>query len=263
MFEVDTHPTVRGEEEVRAGWPTRFPAPLLFRGCARGTPLSWAPHRAAAVVKQIRAARTRAAVIRAAAVEMDRDGYAGTSLVRICAAAGISLGALTFHFPAKAGLADELQARGSAKTREAVTRVVALPASPLRLARALLLAVARLLEAETDVRAAARLTRERPCEAADWTAAWLPELRRLLEQAGVEGQLSRSADPEALTVLAAYLVTGVDAHLRLRAHTASPAGAEASRDAVGQLAEVWDIVLYGASATGPPRPERDGRERTA
>ncbi|MGW1868422.1 TetR family transcriptional regulator [Streptomyces mauvecolor] len=253
---------MRGDEEVPAGWPARLPAPLLFRGCARGALLSWAPHRAVAVVKQMRAARTRAAVLRAAAVEIDRDGYAGTSLVRICAAAGISLGALTFHFPAKAILADELQDRGSAMTRAAVTRVLALPASPLRLARALLLAVARLLEAETEVRAAARLTRERPREAADWTAAWLPELHRLLEQAGAEGQLSRSVDPEAVTVLTAHLVTGVDAHLRLRAHTGPDPepGAGAPRDVVGQLAEVWDIVLYGASATGPPRPERGDQE---
>ena len=246
----------RGDEEVPAGRPARLPAPLSLRGCARGALLSRAPRRAAAVVKQLRAARTRAAVIRAAAVEMDRGGYAGTSLVRICTAAGISLGALTFHFPAKTALADELQARGSAMTRAAVTQVLALPASPLRLARAVLLAVARLLEEQTEVRAAARLTRERPREAADWTAAWLPELRRLVEQARDEGQLSHSVDPESVTVLAASLVTGVDAQLRLRAHTGPDPGAEASTDAIGRLAELWDIVLYGASATGPPRSER-------
>ncbi|MFD7340975.1 TetR family transcriptional regulator [Streptomyces violascens] len=243
---------MRGDEEV----PARLPAPPLLRGYARGAPLSRAPRRPVAVVKQMRAARTRAAVLRAAAVEIDRDGYAGTSLVRICATAGISLGALTFHFPAKSTLADELQDRGSAMTRAAVAQVLALPASPLRLARALLLAVARLLEAEIEVRAAARLTRERPCEAADWTAAWLPELHNLLEQAGAEGQLSRSVDPEAVAVLIAHLVTGVDAHLRLRAHTGPGPGAAAPRDVVGELIEVWDIVLYGASATGPPRPER-------
>ncbi|MFI6054624.1 TetR family transcriptional regulator [Streptomyces violascens] len=254
---------MRGDEEVPAGRPARLSVPPLFRGCARGALLSSAPPRAVVVVMQMRAARTRAAVLRAAAVEIDRDGYAGTSLVRICASAGISLGALTFHFPAKATLADELQARGSAMTRAAVSQVLALPASPLSLARAVLLTVARLLEEEIEVRAAARLTRERPCEAAaDWTAAWLPELHHLLEQAGADGQLSGSVDPEAVTALTAHLVTGVDAHLRLRARTGPDPdpGTEAPRDVIGQLAEVWDIVLYGASTTGPPRPERGEQE---
>jgi AcrR family transcriptional regulator len=200
------------------------------------------------MVKQPRAVRTRSVLVRAAAGQFDRDGYEGTSLTRVCSAAGISMGALTYHFPTKEKLADALQELGCSVTRSAVRAAVAVPASPLRRARVLILSVARLLEQETEVRAAARLARERHTAADDWTAVWLPELRKLLEQAYAEGQLKTTAAPETVAVMAAYLIAGVDAHVRRR----PPAPMPGHRDpgAVGQLAQVWDLILHGVSALG-------------
>ncbi|WP_412077152.1 TetR family transcriptional regulator [Streptomyces xanthophaeus] len=209
------------------------------------------------MVTQPRALRTRRALMREAAAQIDRHGYEGTSLLRICRAAEISMGALTFHFPTKANLADALEERGSRAIQAVVNQALSVPASPLRRARVMVLAIARLLENETEVRAAARLTRERPSARSEWTVNWLSGLRELLDQAHAEGQLPTAADVETVTVMAGYLLAGVDAHVRHRAYATAPDAPHS--DAVGQLARVWDLVLYGAPvATGSPENPRQG-----
>ncbi|MFD3679654.1 TetR family transcriptional regulator [Streptomyces sp. NPDC058613] len=209
------------------------------------------------MVTQQRALRTRRALIREAAAQIDRHGYEGTSLLRICTAAGTSMGALTFHFPTKAKLADALEERGRRIIQAAVSQALSIPASPLRRARAMVLAVARLLENETEVRAAARLARERASTGNEWTVIWLSGLRELLNQAHADGQLRTAADVETVTVMARYLIAGVDAHVRHQAYTQVPD--EPHSDAVGQLARVWDLVLYKVPAfcRPPKNPPHD------
>ncbi|WP_438297362.1 ScbR family autoregulator-binding transcription factor [Streptomyces sp. HUAS TT7] len=58
------------------------------------------------MVKQDRAVRTRNALIESAAELFDRDGYEHASLSTISTRAGVSSGALHFHFTSKAALAD-------------------------------------------------------------------------------------------------------------------------------------------------------------
>ncbi|MEU6479741.1 ScbR family autoregulator-binding transcription factor [Streptomyces sp. NPDC047017] len=70
------------------------------------------------MVKQERAARTRETLIRSAAEIFGREGFSRASLTAICARAGVSAGALHFHFESKAALADVVEA-------EALTRMVA------------------------------------------------------------------------------------------------------------------------------------------
>ncbi|MFD3539102.1 ScbR family autoregulator-binding transcription factor [Streptomyces sp. NPDC058662] len=55
---------------------------------------------------QERAVRTRNALIASAAVLFDRDGFESASLATISSQAGVSSGALHFHFPSKVALAD-------------------------------------------------------------------------------------------------------------------------------------------------------------
>ncbi|MFF1793793.1 TetR family transcriptional regulator [Kitasatospora sp. NPDC058263] len=71
-------------------------------------------------MKQERAQHTRRALLRAAAGEFDQHGYAGTSLSRVSRAAGVTMGALTFHFPTKASLADAVRADAVELTRAAL-----------------------------------------------------------------------------------------------------------------------------------------------
>jgi TetR/AcrR family transcriptional regulator, repressor for uid operon len=63
------------------------------------------PQRA---VKQERAVRTRAALVRAAAEEFAESGYAGASVARIAKRAGVTLGTMYHHFQRKGELAREI-----------------------------------------------------------------------------------------------------------------------------------------------------------
>ncbi|MFJ3903232.1 ScbR family autoregulator-binding transcription factor [Streptomyces sp. NPDC090025] len=62
------------------------------------------------MAKQERAIRTRNALVHSAATLFDRDGFEVASLATISARAGVSSGALHFHFPSKAALADAVVA---------------------------------------------------------------------------------------------------------------------------------------------------------
>ncbi|MFD7316811.1 TetR family transcriptional regulator [Streptomyces sp. NPDC059883] len=199
---------------------------------------------------QERAERTRRAMVHAAAEEIDRSGYHGASLARISRSVGMSMGALTFHFPTKDRLVEAVQALSLSMVGEAVAAVEAgeageavaggdsVQAPSLGRARALILAISRLLAREPVVRAAVRLGWERPAQE-DWTASWLPRVRELLVQAHADGDLRQEADPETVTALAAGLVQGL--------HCRMCAGAGA-HDALGQLTSILDVILDSLSA---------------
>lgn len=61
------------------------------------------------MAKQERALRTREALVNSAAAVFDRDGYSAASLSAISALAGVSNGALHFHFESKAHLAGSVE----------------------------------------------------------------------------------------------------------------------------------------------------------
>ncbi|MET9956973.1 TetR family transcriptional regulator [Streptomyces sp. NPDC006339] len=204
------------------------------------------------MVKQERAVRTRAGLVRSAAVEFDRDGYAGTSLSRISKAAGVSIGAVTFHFASKADLAEAVREEGRAVTRAALKRVTAERTSALRAVVDFTVELARLMEREVLVRASVRLARELP-ESASWSGVWLPTVRDLLDEAHRAGQLRDGAPPEDVTTLVEYLAGGAERSVRDRL------GAERDREGpADELNRVWRLALAGVSATGDA-----GEARTA
>ncbi|MFI1508880.1 TetR family transcriptional regulator [Streptomyces sp. NPDC020597] len=188
---------------------------------------------------QERAARTRQALVQAAAAEFDRYGYAGTSLVQVCKSAGITTGALTFHFRSKSELADAVQADGCTAIRRVVEHFAGAQSPALERLVDLTLSLARLLEDETAVRSAARLTRERPGGDIGWAACWMPAVGELAGRAQRMGQLRPGTQPAAVTHLAAYLL--VASEMRVRASL------QAARepDAVKQLEQMWNLALHG------------------
>ncbi|MCS0638644.1 TetR/AcrR family transcriptional regulator [Streptomyces sp. LP05-1] len=199
------------------------------------------------MTQQQRALRTRSLAVRAAAVQFDRDGYQGTALVQVYQRAGISMGALSFHFPTKRDLARAVREQGYALVRDTVAGVLSRPGPALATGVALTLTLARLLEENVEVRAAARLSRECPPVTSSWYAEWLPELRVLFRRAQDEGGLRPGSDPEALAALAAHLVSGAEVQLR------GGAAASGARDLspVAQLAQIWRVVLPGLVVQNP------------
>ncbi|AXG83084.1 TetR/AcrR family transcriptional regulator [Streptomyces paludis] len=183
-------------------------------------------------------------MVRAAATEFDRDGYDGTSLAKISKSAGISMGALTFHFSSKNELAETVQNEGRALTRAALERVTAQPAPALQAAVNITLELTRLVEEEAIVRSAVRLVRERP-DSDLWSDLWVPAVRRLLDHAYAQGQLRGDAEPADVAVLAEHLTAGAEAYLRTRLGT----GAE-FESATAQLERVWRLALAGISSPG-------------
>ncbi|GHH24722.1 ScbR family autoregulator-binding transcription factor [Streptomyces rubradiris] len=70
------------------------------------------------MVKQERAVRTRKALIAAAADHFSHDGYGPASLVAISRQAGVTTGALHFHFPTKEALASAVVTAAAQRLRE-------------------------------------------------------------------------------------------------------------------------------------------------
>ncbi|MFB7751932.1 TetR family transcriptional regulator, partial [Streptomyces sp. NPDC056121] len=127
------------------------------------------------MARQERAELTRRRLIEAAAAEFAAHGYAGTSLLGIVKSAGVTMGALTFHFSSKSALADAVQEAGAAATRAVLHGDEADPGLPGVLVDTL--ALAEALETTPSIRAAARFTREGRDAESNWYAAWVPHLR--------------------------------------------------------------------------------------
>lgn len=186
-------------------------------------------------MKQVRAVRTREALVLAAAAEVDQHGYTGAGLKRITGRAGASMGALTFHFQNKADLARAVLDAGSERARRLAAGLSGAPGPALEVMGTLVRGLAELLEKDQVVRAAARLARERPDSVGQWSSAWGPTVSKLLAQAEAAGELRSGVDPRTVAALVEYLLAGVDAW------PAASGGQEAGR----RLDRVWPLVERG------------------
>ncbi|MGA5424494.1 TetR family transcriptional regulator [Streptomyces lavendulocolor] len=189
------------------------------------------------MVKQERALLTRERLVRAAADAFARDGYTGTSLQDICRSAGISMGALTFHFAKKNDLAAAVKEAGVAVTRHAVERARRAAPDPLAGVVAVTSGLVDLLAHDSRVRAAQSLTHTLPA----WDEAWVPQVRLLLDEAERHGLLAPGVRTETLVRLATHLVHGAAAALLARPRT----------DGAAELAHLWDLVLDGIGTRAP------------
>ncbi|MET9426657.1 MULTISPECIES: helix-turn-helix domain-containing protein [unclassified Streptomyces] len=200
------------------------------------------------MVKQERAVRTRHSLVVAAAEEFDKNGYEGTSLARVSKSAGISMGALTFHFPTKDELAEAVHACGRSATRAALERPADEPAPALDRMVALTVTLARLLREKSLVRACARLERDGWRSAAgSWSSLWAPLARDLAERADEQGELRQGVEPDTVSALVAHLVAGSEVQVREWLHgLPQPDGSPCPADA--QLARIWELALRGLRA---------------
>lgn len=163
---------------------------------------------------QVRAARTRQALILAAARLIDERGMKGTGLLDISRAAGVSKGALYFHFASK----DELVA---AVRREARESVLALAGecldggnSTLAGAARFTVAMSRHMREDPVLRAGLRLESECPGTqgaGGSLREGWLMVLRERLAADAVAGKLDGGADAAATANLVAAVTVGLEA----------------------------------------------------
>ncbi|WP_137994515.1 ScbR family autoregulator-binding transcription factor [Streptomyces vilmorinianum] len=152
------------------------------------------------MTKQERATRTRQALIRSAAEEFDRHGYAQAKLAMISSGAGVSQGALHFHFVNKAAVAESVEAAASRTLRRAARMAHRNDAGPLQTLTDISHAVAHLLRRDIVVRAGFQLScdRSRPTDL-NLRQEWQGCVRQLLAAADDEDVLAEGVDQQAMT----------------------------------------------------------------
>ncbi|KAB1141370.1 TetR/AcrR family transcriptional regulator [Streptomyces luteolifulvus] len=220
------------------------------------------------VGRQKRSERTVERLVTAAADQFARHGYVRATLADISSRAGVTKGALFFHFASKDELAVAVQERGRELMERSVARMGPAEGSYLQAVVDLTFVLQRLLREDVFVRASVRIAREhkdaglaeesadsadsrgysRPAatgvEELDFYRVWLELLWDLMGEARRSGELGRTvADASARTLVTA-VVAGVEALTWLGAQRA---------ESEAWLTDLWSLLLPAL------RPERPGR----
>ncbi|MDT0446632.1 MULTISPECIES: ScbR family autoregulator-binding transcription factor [unclassified Streptomyces] len=182
---------------------------------------------------QQRALRTRRRVIEAAAAVFDEHGYASASITDILRAAGVTKGALYFHFDSKEALARSVMAE---QRRSVMLTNTGLHAQTVI---DITHGVARSFATNTLLRAGVRLTVEQGVlgESDPGMYHWWTELcRSQLMLAKDHGELRPGASPEDL----AYMIIGSFTGVQLLSAVACDRA-----DLVERLTTWWRVALPG------------------
>lgn len=188
--------------------------------------------------KQERAIKTRQAVICAAAEVFEVSGFAPTSISDILARAGVTKGALYFHFPSKEELARAVMV--------AQADTLDLPTEPKGLQTFIDMTVylARELQTNTLLRAGVRLAVEQPSFGMHDTEPyqlWVASFQEQLEAAKEKGEMLAHADPRALAELVVSGFSGVQIYSKIHAKRT---------DLPERIAVMWRYLLPGIAVPG-------------
>nr|QDG00835.1 tetr family transcriptional regulator [Streptomyces griseus] len=169
--------------------------------------------------KQERAARTRNALIRSAAELFEQCGYTKASLYEISSGAGVSRGALHFHFVNKADLADAVEGAAARSLHRAARRAEQGQTNALQALTNLSHTFAQLLSWDVVVRAGFRIN----CDAGlhtgrDLRRQWQSCVRELVSRAGEEEALARDVPQEPLVMTVVGATTGFEVLGRANGH---------------------------------------------
>ena len=141
---------------------------------------------------------TRQAVTEAAARVFDRRGYAGTSISAICREAGVSSGAVYFHFSGKEDLARYVVEEHFASWPAIIERVERSGLCALDRVITLSRAVARAFRDDVVVRAGSRLWMERhgiPARMPRPFVGWIQTMEAMLDAGRADGSVDHGVDP--------------------------------------------------------------------
>ncbi|GLZ40010.1 ScbR family autoregulator-binding transcription factor [Actinokineospora sp. NBRC 105648] len=189
--------------------------------------------------RQERAERTRAVILDAAAAVFDEHGFAAASLSDILVKAGVTKGALYFHFASKEELAQALidEQFGVWDTAQGAEL-------GLRTLIELSFRMAESLREDVRVRAGIRLVIEQgtfTSPAPDAYRWWIALCRDCLVAAQQDGDLREGLEPDAVAAFMVASFTGVQTTSQVLAGRA---------DLADRMRDMWQIVLPGLV---PPR----------
>ncbi|MEV1064356.1 ScbR family autoregulator-binding transcription factor [Streptomyces sp. NPDC050263] len=197
------------------------------------------------MVRQARAVRTRRSLVQAAAEVFAAEGYVGASLPAISRRAGVSTGALHFHFASKSDLAGEVERVAADSAEKLAERCRSgadtLLQSLLHTSCGLLLAMV----GDPLIRAGFRLSgdpsRKGGAQILHWWRVWVHDL---LVQAQDVGELAQDVSADAATTAIVAATAGFDV-----------LGAQ-DRDwlSVERVTQLWTFVLPRPAASPDPAP---------
>ncbi|MFI8106743.1 ScbR family autoregulator-binding transcription factor [Streptomyces sp. NPDC086023] len=162
---------------------------------------------------QERSERTRRRLVNAGAEMFRRNGYANATLGEIALAAGVTKGALYFHFASKDELAEAVQQHGRTMLNDSVRSLREAGSSPLQALIDTTHWLARTLHEEPAISASFRITKEctgRQPHLADFHRAWIAMVCTLLRQARDAGELRPDLGWESAESLVAAAACGIE-----------------------------------------------------
>ncbi|MFD5476896.1 ScbR family autoregulator-binding transcription factor [Streptomyces hawaiiensis] len=163
------------------------------------------------MTKQDRAVRTRLALIRSAAAQFEARGYVRASLAEISAGAGVSSGALHFHFANKAAVAAAVEDAAARALRAAAVRSHGGDGCALQRLVDVTHHVARMLCADGVVRAGLRLNVEGVAgRVRDLRREWRECVQGLLAEAERRGELAAGVTPQRTGAVVLAATTGIE-----------------------------------------------------
>lgn len=161
---------------------------------------------------QARSERTRSRLVRAGAQMFNRNGYARATLGQIAQEAGLTKGALYFHFASKEGLADAVQEQGHALLRDFVSGRREAGVPPVQALIDMTHWLAWVLQENPVIRASFRITSERTgrkSPVTDFHQAWITEVLRLIDRAREAGDLRDHTCADGPETLLSAAVCGI------------------------------------------------------
>jgi AcrR family transcriptional regulator len=196
--------------------------------------------------QQERAILTREKVIAGAAEVFYRQGFGGATLSDITAAAGVTKGALYFHFPSKEDVAFAIIEAEHQIATAAAARILESTAGPLESMLRLCADLAERLTTDPIVRAGIRLTTETSSFDRSLTRPyedWLATFEALARAATATGELRAGTDAAKLAHFIIPAFTGVQMVSDVFTERA---------DLRQRVREMWEILL---PALVPPGDE--------
>lgn len=185
--------------------------------------------------KQERAMQTRRAILRAAAETFDEYGYAGASINLILKRAGLTTGALYFHFDSKKDLARAVM------NAQPELIVPQLQSHGLQRLVDITLMWSRMLQVDPLLRAGVRLTGEQvSMETRDVTPyqSWAGVMADCLREAKESGELQAGVSPEELGEFVTEACTGMQMF---------SAVASEREDLSERTLRMWRLLLPGVA----------------
>jgi AcrR family transcriptional regulator len=200
-------------------------------------------------VKQERAVQTRESLLRAAAEVFDEFGYSGASINRILKRAGLTAGALYFHFDSKEDLARAVM------NSQPETIVPWLDSRGLQRLVDLTLNWARRLQVDPLLRAGVRLTNEQTSfglQDASPYQQWVEIMAECLRDAHERGELQAGVEPGEVAAFVVEACTG------MQMFSAVVSGRQ---DLMERVTRMWRLLLPGIAVPAIVARTELGAER--